>query len=103
MNFNPFDLLKNGPALEQKMAEMEAELRQLTAIGEAGGGLVKITLNGRFECLAIELDPIAVDNRDIAMLQTLIKSAHYDAVSKITQQLKGRLSGLSALKAFTAS
>ncbi|MCL2520031.1 MAG: YbaB/EbfC family nucleoid-associated protein [Spirochaetaceae bacterium] len=93
MNFNPMDMLnmlKNPAALQDKMQELEAQLKAITVSGESGGGLVKVTLNGRFECLAIELDPVAVDNRDVPMLQTLIKSAHHAAFIKISEELKSK-------------
>jgi DNA-binding YbaB/EbfC family protein len=93
MAFNPLDLLKNSAMLQEKVAEMEEQLKGITAVGEAGGGLVRITLNGRFECIAIEFDPIAVDNRDIPMLQTLVKSAHHAAFQKITEALQSKAAG----------
>ena len=45
----------------------------------------------------VELDPIAVDNRDIPMLQDLIRSAHTDAIEKIKETLKEKMGPLAAL------
>ena len=45
----------------------------------------------------LELDPIVVDNRDIPMLQDLIRSAHTDAVEKIKDTLKEKLGPLASL------
>ena len=45
----------------------------------------------------LELDPIAVDNRDIPMLQDLIRSAHTDAIEKVKEALKERMGPLAAL------
>ena len=49
MNFNPFDLLKNPAALKEKLEQVQENLKNITATGSSGGGLVKVTLNGKFE------------------------------------------------------
>ena len=72
MNFNPFDLLKNPAALKEKLEQVQENLKNITATGSSGGGLVKVTLNGKFEMVDIQIDPIAVDPRDVKMLQYLI-------------------------------
>lgn len=85
---NPFDLIKNAKEMQSQMKKMQDEIETYTAEGSSGGGIVKITLNGKFELLSVFLDPIAVDPRDITMLQDLIKAAHTDAVIKIRETLK---------------
>ena len=45
MNFNPFDLLKNPAALKEKLEQVQENLKNITATGSSGGGLVKVTLN----------------------------------------------------------
>jgi DNA-binding protein YbaB len=53
--------------------------------------MVRVTLNGKFEMLDIELDPIAVDNRDVPMLQDLIIAAFSDAQAKVMDEMKQKL------------
>ena len=53
--------------------------------------MVSVTLNGKFELTDIQLDPICVDNRDVAMLQDLIKAAHHAAMENVQEQIKGQL------------
>lgn len=85
---NPFDLVKNLKNLEGTMNTMKEELANISETGSAGGNIVQVTLNGKFELTDIKLDPIAVDPRDIQMLQDLIKAAHHDAMDKIQEAIK---------------
>jgi len=97
MNINPFELIKNAKELQNHFGKMQEELTAMRVQGVSGGGLVKITLSGTFDMIKIELDPIAVDNRDIAMLQDLIRSAHTDAIEKMKEALKEKLGPLASL------
>ena len=97
MNINPFELIKNAKDLQAHFGKMQEEIAALRVQGVSGGGLVKVTMSGTFDMIKIELDPIAVDNRDIQMLQDLIRSAHTDAVEKIKETLKEKVGPLAAL------
>ena len=89
MNFNPFDLLKNPAALKEQLNKMQENLKNITATGSSGGGLVKVTLNGKFEMVDIQIDPIAVDPRDVKMLQDLIIAATHQATDNIQEKIAG--------------
>lgn len=91
MNINPFELLKNAQNIQHQFGKVQEEMNKITATGNSGGGLVKITINGQMEITALELDPIAVDNRDIPMLQDLIIAAHRDAMSKIKDEISAKV------------
>lgn len=88
---NPFDLLKNAKSMQEQFSKIQAELAGVRVTGASGGGIVKVTINGQFDLLSVELDPIAVDRRDIPMLQDLIVAAHADASMKAKEMLKERL------------
>ena len=55
MNINPLELLKNAQAMKESMAKMQEELQNIEETGSSGGGLVKITMNGKFELLKVEI------------------------------------------------
>ena len=95
MNINPFDILKNANSLQEQMGRMQEELASLFVTGSSGGGIVKISVNGQFEMLSVEIDPIAVDPRDVVMLQDLIRAAYSDAFSKIREEIRSRLGPLA--------
>jgi len=96
MNMNPFDLLKNAKSMQEQFSRMQAELAEVRVTGASGGGIVKVTINGQFDMLGVELDPVAVDPRDITMLQDLIVAAHADASARVKELLKERLGPLAA-------
>ena len=57
--------------------------------GEAGAGLVRVTLNGKGDLRRIKIDPKLADPADIEMLEDLIVAAHRDAKSKIEADDRG--------------
>jgi len=97
---NPFDIMKNAKALQEQFGQIQQELAAMSITGASGGGIVKVTLNGQFDLLKVEIDPIAVDPRDVPMLQDLIVSAHVDASNKVKEQLKARLGPLAGAGGF---
>lgn len=92
---NPFDILKNAKSMQEQFSKIQAELADVRVTGSSGGGIVKVTVNGQFDMLSVELDPVAVDPRDIRMLQDLIVAAHSDASDKVKEMLKERLGPLA--------
>jgi DNA-binding YbaB/EbfC family protein len=76
-------LMKQAQQMQSKMQEMQAKLEALEITGEAGAGLVKVTLNGKSDLRAILIDPKLIDPADVEMLQDLILAAHRDAKTKI--------------------
>lgn len=88
---NPFEMLKNAQSIKEQLGKVQEELEYLTATGASGGGIVKVTMNGKFEIQSVYLDPIAVDPRDVPMLQDLIVAASRDAMAKVKEQLETRL------------
>lgn len=91
MNMNPFDILKNAKAIQEQFSKVQEELAQVSVTGSSGGGIVKVTLNGKFEMIGVVLDPIAVDPRDVPMLQDLLVAAHADASEKVKELIKDKL------------
>jgi nucleoid-associated protein EbfC len=84
--------------LKDEAKLMDEKLQHLRVHGEAAG-LVKVTLNGKLELIDIVIDPRAVDAREVAMLQSLIKSAYADAFAKSKSAIATEI-GKSDLGAF---
>jgi hypothetical protein len=76
-------LMKQAQQMQSKMQEMQEQLTHLELIGEAGAGLVRVTLNGKGEMRSLTIDPKVVDPSDTEMLQDLIVAAHRSAREKI--------------------
>ncbi|OQY39322.1 MAG: hypothetical protein B6229_03955 [Spirochaetaceae bacterium 4572_7] len=98
MDFNPADLMKNIKSMQSQMKDVQGKLRHLTAEGSSGGGLVKIEMNGEMEVKKIELDPIAVDSRDIEMLQDLILAAFNSVQANIKDKIKDEMGDATGIK-----
>ena len=75
-------LMRQAKKLEKAMADAREKLSELSVDAEAGGGLVKVQLNGKCELVRIAIDPKAVDPADVAMLEDLIVAAVNAGVEK---------------------
>jgi hypothetical protein len=75
-------LMKQASQMQSKMQEMQAKLESVEMTGEAGAGLVTVTLNGKGDLRRVKIDPKVVDPADTEMLEDLILAAHRDAKAK---------------------
>ena len=75
-------LMRQAKKLEKAMADAREKLGELTVDAEAGGGLVKVQLNGKCELVRLSVDPKAVDPGDLALLEDLVKAAVKAGVEK---------------------
>ncbi|MBN2873850.1 MAG: YbaB/EbfC family nucleoid-associated protein [Spirochaetales bacterium] len=81
-------MLKDPQALQKQATEAQARMAAISVVGSSGGGMVRITMNGTMDMLAIEIAPEAIDPEDSGMLQDLIKAAHNDAVARAREALQ---------------
>jgi len=87
------NLMKQAQQLQETMQRAQAELATLEITGESGGGMIKVTLNGKHEARRVQIDP-AVLGDDKEMLEDLIAAAINDAVHKVEQTTQQKMSGL---------
>ena len=92
---NPMDIMKNLQNLQSKMGEAQEKMKTLRADGASGGDLVKVTIDGTMEVVSMYIDPIAVDPRDVMMLEELVGAAFTDAVRKMREVLQREMSQLA--------
>ena len=71
------DLVRQAQVMQNKMAKLQADMGDRTVEASAGGGMVKVSVNGRQEMKSISIDPQVIG--DIKMLQDLIVSAVNEA------------------------
>jgi DNA-binding YbaB/EbfC family protein len=76
-------LMKQAQQMQSKMQEMQAKLEAMEMIGEAGAGMVRVTLNGKGDMRGVKIDPKLIDPADVEILEDLIVAAHRDARGKI--------------------
>lgn len=95
---NPFEFMKDLPALKQKAAQMQESIKSLTATGEAGGGFVKVQVSGEMKVTSIKIDPALLKVEMQDTLEVLVASAFNTALeeikSKTAQSMSGTFGGL---------
>ncbi len=90
---NIFDMLKNPQALRAQAEEMQKKMGSIRATGQAGGGMVKITLSGNMELIECVISPELADFKDIPLVQDLIKAAHHNAAEKVREAIQNEVTG----------
>mgnify|MGYP001355593214 CR=1 FL=1 len=76
------NMLKQAQEMQQKMLEAQEKLKTLEVEGSAGGGMVKVTADGKGHIHKISLDPNLLNPEDHEMLEDLIVAACNDAKRK---------------------
>lgn len=76
------NLLRQAQQVQENMRRLQEELAQTQITGEAGAGMVKVTLNGRHEAQRVEVSPEAL-KEDAELLGDLVAAAINDAVQKL--------------------
>ena len=81
-------LMKQAQQMQEQLKKAQEELKASEFVGSAGGGMVKVTLNGKFEMKKLELDGslLNIDEKDI--LEDLIIAAYNDAKNKVDDKMQ---------------
>jgi len=87
---NMGNMMKQVQQMQAKMEAMQAEIAEKEVEGTAGGGMVKVIINGKNEILSVTIDPEVVDKEDVEMLQDLVTAAVNQAFQKI-QELQSEM------------
>ena len=90
------NLMKQAQQMQAKMAEMQEKMAETEVTGGSGGGMVSVTMNGKFDLKTIKIDPSLVDPAEVEMLEDLILAAFNDAKVKVeaaTQEEMSKLTG----------
>ena len=84
------DLMKQAQEMQGRMQEMQEELVHLEVVGEAGAGLVKVTMNGKHEVRRVDIDRSLI-GEDKEVLEDLIAAGINDAVRKATEASQAKM------------
>ncbi|PIQ42602.1 MAG: YbaB/EbfC family nucleoid-associated protein [Gammaproteobacteria bacterium CG11_big_fil_rev_8_21_14_0_20_46_22] len=77
-------LMEQAKEMQEKMKSVQGKITSIQVVGEAGGGMVKVTLNGAHQCKRVEISPTLIgEEDDIDMLEDLVAAAINDASQKI--------------------
>jgi DNA-binding YbaB/EbfC family protein len=86
-------VMKNLPKIKEEMEKLQGRLAQIQAEGDAGGGMVKVKVNGSMEVLACTISDEAL--RDKELLEDLIAGAMNQALKKARQMVADETSKMA--------
>ena len=89
--FNMQGMMKQAQQMQEKM---QKEMEELRVEASAGGGVVTVQMKGDHELLALKVDPEAVKEGDVEMLQDMIVAAVNEANRKVNEAIKGKIGGM---------
>lgn len=92
---NMQQLMKQAQQMQKQLAEAEANMKDVSVDASAGGGMVKVTVNGLMQLESITIDPAAVDPDDIEMLQDMIVAAVNEAVRGVGEVANKQMSAIT--------
>ena len=80
--------------MQENVQRAQEELAKIEVTGNAGGGMVSVTLTGRMECRKVRIDPSVIS--DAEMAEDLIAAAFNDAVNKVNAESQSKMSAATA-------
>ena len=80
---------------QQMQEQMQRQMATINVEGTAGGGMVKVAMNGNKEVLSVTIDKEAVDPDDVDMLQDLVKAAVNEAARKVDEEMQSSVGAMT--------
>ncbi len=95
---NLSDIMKQVQSMQDRMADLQTKLDQLSVTGQSGGGLVKVGMNGKFSATSIEIDPSLLKPEEKEVVEDLLLAALTDAKNKaevlVAEEMKSVTGGI---------
>jgi nucleoid-associated protein EbfC len=95
LTHNLGNIMKQAKKMQEKMASIQAELEGKTVEATAGGGMVTVVVNGKFELLSLKIDKEVVNPEDVDMLQDLIMAAVNEGIRKAQEMATAEMSKIT--------
>lgn len=94
MRGNIAQLMQQAQQMQENLQRAQEDLATIEVTGNAGGGMVSVTVSGRMECRKVRIDPTVL--ADPEMAEDLIAAAFNDAVNKANAESQSRMSAATA-------
>jgi len=88
------NLMKQAQQMQANMQKAQEEMANIEVSGQAGGGLVNVTMTCRHDVKRVNIDESVMDDKE--MLEDLIAAAMNDAVRQVEQTVQDKMSGMTA-------
>ena len=89
------DMMKQARKLQERMASLQKDLEAMTVETTAGGGMVTVVVNGKFELQSLKIDKEVVNPDDVDMLQDLIVAAVNEGIRKAQEMASAEMAKLT--------
>ena len=94
---NMQQMMKQARKMQEQLAAAQENLKTQTVDASAGGGMVKVTVNGEMELTKLQIDPDALDPEDVEMLQDMVLAAVNDALASAQEAANTQMSAAAGL------
>ena len=94
MRGNIGNLMQQAQKMQENLAKAQEDLAKIEVTGNAGAGMVSVTLTGRMECRKVRIDPSVLSDPEMA--EDLVAAAFNDASNKIDAESQSRMAGATA-------
>jgi nucleoid-associated protein EbfC len=95
VGFNYGEMMKQAKIMQKQMEKVQDELKDMKFEASAGGGAVKVTVNGEQDILEVKINKDIVDPDDIEMLEDMVMVAVNDAIKQSKVEGKNKLAGVT--------
>lgn len=92
---NMNQMIKQAQKMQEQMLKMQEEMEAKTYEAAAGGGAVKVVIDGKRELLEVAIAPEVVDPDDVEMLQDLIVAAVNEGLRKVESDSTAQLGSIT--------
>jgi DNA-binding YbaB/EbfC family protein len=89
------EMMKQAKRLQEKMGSLQKELETRTVETSAGGGMVAVVVNGKFELQSLKVDREVVNPDDLEMLEDLIVAAVNEGIRKAQEMASSEMAKLT--------
>jgi nucleoid-associated protein EbfC len=89
---NMSGMMKQIQKMQERMAKVQQELEARTVVAESGGGMVKVTANGKQQIMKIQIEKEVVNPDDIEMLEDLVLAATNKALEEAARMAQEEMS-----------
>jgi DNA-binding YbaB/EbfC family protein len=89
------NIMKQAKKMQEKIGQMQQELETRTVEAQAGGGMVRVLVNGKFELVSLSIEKEVVNPEDIDMLQDLIAAAVNEGIRKAQEMASAEMAKIT--------
>jgi DNA-binding YbaB/EbfC family protein len=88
-------LFKQAQEMQSRMTDMQSQLAALEVAGQSGGGMVRVTLDGKGNMKSVAIDPSLLNGGEAELLEDLLVAAHNDAKGRVEEKMQEEMQKLT--------